>query len=178
MSQAHQRGEREEAVLHTDMLFDEPHRAPQRSSCNPNWPFDAYIVSDMGAVRSSGRLRQRVELHLSTQASCTNRKRRLYRDLGIQRVILGRETRSLISGASRIATPTSNSRSSSMGDVHGLQRPLLLSSHDWAQRQQRRLCTQLSVEVSSRPRGEGAAAILPHRRGGGYTTILSSATSA
>lgn len=58
------------------------------------WPFDAFIVSDLGAARL---LRETwgddVHLHLSTQASCTNSMAaRTYADLGFERVILGRET--------------------------------------------------------------------------------------
>jgi len=79
-----------------NMLFDEPHieRLKRELPAIRNWPFDAYIVSDMGAVRLlRERLGNEVELHLSTQASCTNSESAaLYRDLGIQRVILGRET--------------------------------------------------------------------------------------
>ena len=58
------------------------------------WPFDAFIVSDMGAakvLRDNGK--NDVELHLSTQASCTNSEAcKVYRSLGFKRVILGRET--------------------------------------------------------------------------------------
>ncbi len=58
------------------------------------WPFDAFIVSDMGAAKVLREtLDSGVELHLSTQASCTNSEAcKLYRQLGFKRVILGRET--------------------------------------------------------------------------------------
>ena len=58
-----------------------------------NYPFDAFIISDIGIVR---RLQQRfpdVELHLSTQANCVNSEAvKMYRDMGFSRVVLGRET--------------------------------------------------------------------------------------
>jgi putative protease len=57
-------------------------------------PFDAFIVSDMGAARLLRRRFPGTALHLSTQASCLNAEAVLtYRELGFSRVILGRETR-------------------------------------------------------------------------------------
>ena len=58
------------------------------------WPFDAFIVSDMGAAKVLRDVwKNDVELHLSTQASCTNSEAcKVYRSLGFKRVILGRET--------------------------------------------------------------------------------------
>lgn len=57
------------------------------------YPFDAFIVSDMGAAMM---LRERfpdVPLHLSTQANCLNSAAvRAYARLGFSRIILGRET--------------------------------------------------------------------------------------
>ncbi len=79
-----------------NMLFDEMHieRLKRELPAIRTWPFDAYIVSDMGVVRLlREELADSVELHLSTQASCTNSESAaLYSELGIQRVILGRET--------------------------------------------------------------------------------------
>ena len=58
-----------------------------------NYPFDAFIISDIGIVK---RLQQRfpdTELHLSTQANCVNSEAvKMYRDMGFTRVVLGRET--------------------------------------------------------------------------------------
>lgn len=58
------------------------------------WPFDAFIVSDLGAARLlKDTWGDDVVLHLSTQASCTNSlAARAYHELGFKRVILGRET--------------------------------------------------------------------------------------
>jgi putative protease len=57
------------------------------------YPFDAFLVSDLGIVDI---LRNRFpdrELHLSTQANCLNAESvKLYRSLGFSRIVLGRET--------------------------------------------------------------------------------------
>ena len=56
------------------------------------WPFDAFIVSDIGTVPFLRKNLPEKELHLSTQASCINSESaRMYRDMGFSRVILGRE---------------------------------------------------------------------------------------
>ena len=56
------------------------------------WPFDAYIVSDIGVVPFFKKYFPDKELHLSTQASCINSQAaRMYKDMGFSRVILGRE---------------------------------------------------------------------------------------
>lgn len=56
------------------------------------WPFDAFIISDIGAVPFFRENLPDKELHLSTQASCINSyAARMYRDMGFKRVILGRE---------------------------------------------------------------------------------------
>ena len=56
------------------------------------WPFDAFIISDIGLVPFLRRSFPDKELHLSTQASCMNSESvRMYRDMGFSRIILGRE---------------------------------------------------------------------------------------
>ncbi|GAB4222238.1 MAG: peptidase U32 family protein [Spirochaetales bacterium] len=56
------------------------------------YPFDAFIISDLGLLPLLRRWFPRTPLHLSTQANCTNwRAAEVYRDLGFQRIILGRE---------------------------------------------------------------------------------------
>jgi putative protease len=56
------------------------------------YPFDGFIVSDIGVVPTLRRRFPRAELHLSTQANCVNTEAaRLYRDMGFSRIILGRE---------------------------------------------------------------------------------------
>ncbi len=57
------------------------------------YPFDAFIITDMGIVRLLQRYFPNTLLHLSTQASCMNSEAaKLYRDLGFSRIILARET--------------------------------------------------------------------------------------
>lgn len=79
-----------------NMLFDEGRIARLKEQLPEirQWPFDGYIISDLGLVNIlRNGLGESVELHLSTQASCTNSESAaLYRDLGFKRVILGRET--------------------------------------------------------------------------------------
>ena len=57
-----------------------------------SWPFDAFIISDIGLVPFLRKNFPERELHLSTQASCLNSESvKMYRDMGFSRVILGRE---------------------------------------------------------------------------------------
>ncbi len=57
-----------------------------------NWPFDAFIISDIGLVPFLKNNFPERELHLSTQASSMNSESvKMYRDMGFKRVILGRE---------------------------------------------------------------------------------------
>ncbi len=56
------------------------------------WPFDAFIISDIGLVPFLQRNFPDRALHLSTQASCLNSESvKMYRSMGFSRVILGRE---------------------------------------------------------------------------------------
>ncbi|MDR0877994.1 MAG: U32 family peptidase [Treponema sp.] len=56
------------------------------------YPFDAFIVSDVGIVPLLRRRFPHAKLHLSTQANCTNAEAaRMYQDMGFSRIILGRE---------------------------------------------------------------------------------------
>lgn len=56
------------------------------------YPFDAFIISDLGIVRTLQKRFPGRDLHLSTQANALNSDAvKLYRDLGFKRVILGRE---------------------------------------------------------------------------------------
>ena len=57
-----------------------------------SWPFDAFIVSDIGTVPFLKKNVPDRALHLSTQASCINSESaKMYKDMGFERVILGRE---------------------------------------------------------------------------------------
>ena len=56
------------------------------------WPFDAFIISDIGLVPFLQKNFPDKELHLSTQASSINSESvKMYRNMGFKRVILGRE---------------------------------------------------------------------------------------
>ena len=56
------------------------------------YPFDAFIISDMGIVRTLQKHFPGRDLHLSTQANSLNAESvKFYRDLGFSRIILGRE---------------------------------------------------------------------------------------
>jgi putative protease len=53
---------------------------------------DALIVSDIGALAEIREALPDMELHLSTQANCMNwRAARVYRELGVKRIVLARE---------------------------------------------------------------------------------------
>ncbi|ULQ59286.1 U32 family peptidase [Brucepastera parasyntrophica] len=57
-----------------------------------NYPFDAFIIQDMGMVRILQKEFPSVPLHLSTQANCVNSKAaKMYLDMGFKRIVLGRE---------------------------------------------------------------------------------------
>ncbi|AFG37499.1 peptidase U32 family protein [Spirochaeta africana] len=55
-------------------------------------PADAFIVSDLGVAAALRQAFPQTELHLSTQANCTNsRAARVYQDLGFSRIVAARE---------------------------------------------------------------------------------------
>lgn len=57
-----------------------------------SWPFDAFIVTDIGAMDIIKNAIPEAEVHLSTQASCLNSSSvKMYQKMGFSRVILGRE---------------------------------------------------------------------------------------
>ena len=56
------------------------------------YPFDSFIVQDVGMIPILQKYFPSTALHLSTQANCINREAvKLYKSLGIKRVVLGRE---------------------------------------------------------------------------------------
>ena len=56
------------------------------------YPFDGFLVSDLGAYDILRRKFPDREFHLSTQANCTNwRAAKLYRDMGFSRIVPARE---------------------------------------------------------------------------------------
>ena len=57
------------------------------------YPFDAFIISDIGILDIMKKNFPQAEMHLSTQANCINaHSAKCYADMGFDRVILGRET--------------------------------------------------------------------------------------
>ena len=57
------------------------------------YPFDAFIISDLGVLPVLRKYFPHIPLHLSTQANCINKESaKVYTDLGFSRIILGRET--------------------------------------------------------------------------------------
>ncbi|MFW5801353.1 MAG: peptidase U32 family protein [Spirochaeta sp.] len=55
-------------------------------------PADAFIISDLGMIPSLKRMFPDIELHLSTQANCTNSEAaRMYLDMGFSRIVAARE---------------------------------------------------------------------------------------
>ncbi len=70
------------------------------------YPFDAFIISDLGIVRMLQKHFPDRDLHLSTQANSLNSESvKFYRDLGFKRVILGRECSLQEIGEIRAAVP-------------------------------------------------------------------------
>jgi U32 family peptidase len=57
------------------------------------YPFDAFIVSDLGAAELLKERFPHIALHLSTQANCINSAAaKAYHQMGFSRIIVGRET--------------------------------------------------------------------------------------
>ncbi|MGL4982334.1 MAG: peptidase U32 family protein [Treponemataceae bacterium] len=57
------------------------------------YPFDAFIIQDIGLVPIIQKHFSQSALHLSTQANCINREAvKIYQKMGFKRVVLGRET--------------------------------------------------------------------------------------
>ncbi|WP_024467243.1 peptidase U32 family protein [Treponema pedis] len=56
------------------------------------YPFDAFIVQDIGIASVLKKMFPDIPLHLSTQANCINYEAvKVYRSLGFSRIVLGRE---------------------------------------------------------------------------------------
>ncbi len=56
------------------------------------YPFDAFIIQDIGMVNLIQKHFPEAKLHLSTQANCINREAvKMYQSLGFDRVVVGRE---------------------------------------------------------------------------------------
>jgi len=88
----HGQGRRVHVTLNA--LMHEQDLAPLRSYVRllGELGVDAVIVSDLAAISIVQELAPDIEVHLSTQASCTNAlAARRYHDLGVSRIVLARE---------------------------------------------------------------------------------------
>ena len=75
------------AFLHDEELAQLPDYIKFLDTCN----VDAVIVSDLGVIATVQQYAP-LPLHLSTQASCLNQyAAQLWKNLGVQRIVLGRE---------------------------------------------------------------------------------------
>ncbi len=75
-------------IFHEDQIKDLREQVKELKS----WPFDAYIVTDIGAMDVIKNAIPEAEVHLSTQASCINSAAaKMYYNMGFSRIILGRE---------------------------------------------------------------------------------------
>ena len=71
------------------------------------YPFDALIISDLGALEILKKAFPTASFHLSTQANCLNyNAAAAYRDMGFSRIIAGRETS--LKDIEKIKTKVSN----------------------------------------------------------------------
>ena len=142
------------------------------------WPFDAFIVSDIGTVPFLRKNFPDRQLHLSTQASCINSESaRMYHDMGFSRVILGREAS--LDDIKRIKDKVPELELEAF--VHGAMcmaysGRCLLSAHLAGRSGNQGDCShtcrwnyRLALEEEERP-----GAYYPIEEYGDYTTILSS----
>ena len=92
ISYAHAHGAKVYATLNGFLQDADMEALPDFVRLLASLPVDGVILSDMG-VLSAVQRHSRLKIHLSTQASCLNADAaRWYRDLGVSRIILGRET--------------------------------------------------------------------------------------
>lgn len=89
---AHEHGVKVFVTANTLMKDGDVAALPDFFAMLQNAGVDAAIVSDMGALSICKRTAPRLELHLSTQASCMNAEAaKAYYDLGVSRVVVARE---------------------------------------------------------------------------------------
>lgn len=175
------------AALNSYFNEDDLKRLLQRLPSIEEMPFDAFIVSDLGAAATlQDHFGDDVTFHLSTQANALNSKAvGMYQKLGFSRIILGRETPLSDIAEIKIAHPEMEievfvhgamcmaysgrcflsafmaNRSANKGDCAHACR--------WNYRLMEAPSENLVLEEESRP-GE----YYPVYEGDGYTTILSS----
>ena len=89
---AHEHGVKVFVTANTLMKDGDVVALPDFFAMLQNAGVDAAIVSDMGALSICKRTAPKLELHLSTQASCMNAEAaKAYYDLGVSRVVVARE---------------------------------------------------------------------------------------
>ena len=89
---AHEHGVKVFVTANTLMKDGDVAALPDFFALLQNAGVDAAIVSDMGALSICKRTAPKLELHLSTQASCMNAEAaKAYYDLGVSRVVVARE---------------------------------------------------------------------------------------
>ena len=89
---AHEHGVKVFVTANTLMKDGDVAALPDFFAMLQNTGVDAAIVSDMGALSICKRVAPKLELHLSTQASCMNAEAaKAYYDLGVSRVVVARE---------------------------------------------------------------------------------------
>ena len=89
---AHEHGVKVFATANTLMKDGDVAALPDFFAMLQDAGVDAAIVSDMGALSVCKRVAPKLELHLSTQASCMNAEAaKAYYDLGVSRVVVARE---------------------------------------------------------------------------------------
>lgn len=89
---AHEHGVKVFVTANTLMKDSDVAALPDFFAMLQNAGVDAAIVSDMGALSVCKRTAPKLELHLSTQASCMNAEAaKAYYDLGVSRVVVARE---------------------------------------------------------------------------------------
>lgn len=89
---AHEHGVKVFVTANTLMKDGDVAALPDFFAMLQNAGVDAAIVSDMGALSICKRTAPKLELHLSTQASCMNAEAaKTYYDLGVSRVVVARE---------------------------------------------------------------------------------------
>ena len=92
VAHAHAAGARAYAALNALMDADDLAALPAYLEALAAAGIDAFIVSDLGALRLAQRHAPGVELHVSTQASvCNAEAARVWHELGASRVVLARE---------------------------------------------------------------------------------------
>ena len=144
-----------------------------------SWPFDAFIVSDIGTVPFLKKNFPDKGLHLSTQASCINSESaKMYKDMGFERVILGREAS--ISDIKRIKDKVPELELEAF--VHGAMcmsysGRCMLSSYLTGRSANRGDCSHTcrwNYKMYALEEEERKGTYFPIEENGDYTTILSS----